>query len=456
MLARVQLRERIEVIQQTGTLDQQSLVAGNDVTVIGGGLAGMAASIHLARAGLRVLCVGTCGIENDTIGESLDWSAPGLLADLGLTMTGLIEEKIATYKRHVTLKLGDGCNQSYLPGEWLGRPPFNVELRTLHVDRSQLNRHLRKIVLSCGVTLLEDRVVAVETNGRRVEAVSTQQGKRIASPWFIDASGSASSLFARAFHLPTYETGPRKVAIWGYFPVTTPVEGTTLYADGVKPPYMEWVWEIPINPETISVGYVAMGETIKAARQQGQTVEDIFREKLGRFPRFESFLRAVPAITPSVTSFICRMHGRVAGPNWLITGEAAAMVDPMTANGVTAALRHAAEASHLLIKSRHRKRIPWLGAAMYSRRILELAMFFNYGIERVIYESPIRNRIGVLKAGEVYTVPAWSLNAVYSRLRPRGVLKTLLFCSLLNLSRLGTFLFYRFCKWQQPSRQTAA
>jgi flavin-dependent dehydrogenase len=456
MLARIQFHERIEVIQQTGALDQQSLVGGKDVTVIGGGLAGMAASIHLARAGLRVLCVDAGGIENEAIGESLDWSAPGLLAGLGLTMNRLIEEKIATYKRHVTLKLGDGCDQNYIPGEWLGRPPFNVELRTLHVDRSQLNRQLRKMVLSCGVTLLQDRVVAVETNGRRVQAVSTQLGKRISSPWFIDASGSASSLFARAFHLPTYETGPRKVAIWGYFPVTTPAEGTTLYADGEKPPYMEWVWEIPINPNTVSVGYVACGETIKAGRQQGKTVEDIFREKLGRFPRFESLLPAVPAITPSVTSFICRMHGRVAGPNWLIAGEAAAMVDPMTANGVTAALRHAAEASRLLIESRHCQSIPWLGGALYSRRLLDLARFFNYGIEKVIYESPIRNRIGVLKAGDVYTVPAWSFNAIYSRLRPRGMLKTILFCSLLNLSRLGMRLFYTFCKWWQPSTEAAA
>ena len=456
MLARVEFGERIEVIQQTGTLDQQSLVAGNDVTVIGGGLAGMAASIHLARAGFQVLCVDAGGIGNDAIGESLDWSAPGLLADFGLTMDRLIEEKIATYKRHVTLKLGDGCDQSYIPGEWLGRPPFNVELRTLHVDRNQLNRQLREMVLSCGVTLLEDRVVAVETNGRRVEALNTQLGKRISSPWFIDASGSASSLFARTFHLPTFETGPRKVAIWGYFPVTTPGEGTTLYADGVKPTYMEWVWEIPINPNTISVGYVATAETIKAGRQQGETVEAILREKLSRFPRFESLLPAVPSLAPSVTSFICRMHGRVAGPNWLIAGEAAAMVDPMTANGVTAALRHAAEASRLVIASRHRKRIPWLAAAMYSRRILDLAMFFNYGIERVIYESPIRNRIGILKAADVYTVPAWSLNSVYSRLRPRGALKTLLFCSLLHLSRLGTFLFYSFCKWRQPSRRASA
>jgi len=47
-------------------------------------------------------------------------------------MDQLIAEKIATYKRHVTLKLGDGIDRSYISGEWLGRPPFNVGLRTLH------------------------------------------------------------------------------------------------------------------------------------------------------------------------------------------------------------------------------------------------------------------------------------------------------------------------------------
>jgi menaquinone-9 beta-reductase len=427
-----------------------------DVTVIGGGLAGSAAAIHLSKAGFRVLCIEPDLADTDSVGESLDWSAPGLLDVLGLTMEQLIAEKIATYKRHVTLKLGDGCDRSYVPGEWLGRPPFNIELRTLHVDRSQLNRLLREIVVSRGVTFLSDRVLSVETDGRRVAAVSTQHGKRICSPWFIDASGSAASLFARAFRLPAYESGPRKVAIWGYFPITTPSEGTTLYADGVKPPYMEWVWEIPINPKTISVGYVATGETIKVQRQAGRTVEEIFREKLGRFPRFASLLTEVPAISPSVTSFICRMHGGVAGPNWLIAGEAAVMVDPMTANGVTAALRHASEASRLIIESRHRRQIPYLAAAMYSRRTLGLAKFFNRGIERVIYEAPVRNQIGVLQAGDVYTVPAWSLNSIYSRFRPHGTFKTLLFGCLLDLFRAGEYLLYRFCKWLQPSSRLTA
>jgi menaquinone-9 beta-reductase len=419
-----------------------------DVTVIGGGLAGMAASIHLSRAGLRVLCIEPDVEDSSSVGESLDWSAPALLTVLGLTMDQLIAEKIATYKRHVTLKLGDGIDRSYLPGEWLGR--------TLHVDRSQLNQLLRKMVVAQGVTFLQDKVISVETDGRRVAAVNTQLGNRISSPWFIDASGTAASLFARAFRLPAYESGPRKVAIWGYFPVTRPSEGTTLYADGVKPPYMEWVWEIPITPNTISVGYVATGETIKAGRQEGQTVEEILREKLGRYPRFESILQAVPAISPSVTSFVCRMHGRVAGPNWAIAGEAATMVDPMTANGVTAALRHASEASRLIIESRHRPRISYLAAAMYSRRVLGLAKFFNRGIERVIYESPIRNRIGVLRAGDVYTVPAWSLNFIYSRFRPYGAFKTLLFGCLLDLFRTGEFVLYQFCKWVQPSSRAMA
>jgi menaquinone-9 beta-reductase len=427
-----------------------------DVTVIGGGLAGMAASIHLAKAGMRVLCVEAEVANTDPVGESLDWSAPALLNVLGLTMDQLIADKIATYKRHVTLKLGDGCDRSYVPGEWLGRPPFNIELRTLHVDRGQLNRLLRQRVLSHGVTLLQDKIVGVETKGKRVTAVRTQLGRRISSPWFIDASGSAASLFARAFHLPAYESGPRKVAMWGYFPVSTPSEGTTLYAEGVKPPYMEWVWEIPINPTSISVGYVATGETIKDKRQKGQSVEEIYREKLNRFPRFESLLQSVSAVSPSVTSFVCRMHGRIAGPNWLIAGEAAAMVDPMTSNGVTAALRHAAEASRLIIESRYRNGIPYLAGAMYSRRVLSLAKFFNRGIERVIYESPIRNQIGVLQAGNVYTIPAWSLNAVYSRFRPHGVIKTVLFGALLDTFGMGGYLLYRFCKWLQPSSRAIA
>jgi hypothetical protein len=93
---------------------------------------------------------------------------------------------------------------------------------------------------------------------------------------------------------------------------------------------------------------------------------------------------------------------------------------------------------------------------MYSRRVLGLAMFFNRGIERVIYEAPIRNRIGVLQAGDVYTVPAWSLNSIYSRLRPRGAIKTILFGCLLDLVRIGEYVLYRVCGYAESSSRAPA
>jgi menaquinone-9 beta-reductase len=67
-----------------------------DVTVIGGGLAGKAASLQLARAGLKVVCIEPQQPARPPVGESLDWSAPDLLKNLGLSADSLIESRIAT------------------------------------------------------------------------------------------------------------------------------------------------------------------------------------------------------------------------------------------------------------------------------------------------------------------------------------------------------------------------
>jgi flavin-dependent dehydrogenase len=402
------------------------------VTVMGGGLAGMAISLNLARAGFDVTCIEAGFDASRTVGESLDWSAPELLRSLGLSMTRLLEERAATYKRHVTLQLGGGY-RCYVPGEWLGRPPYNVELKTLHVDRESMDREIRGIALGRGVKLIHDRVTGVESKAGRVNTVVTAGGKHFSSPWFVDASGSAAAVLPRHFDLPSAEYGPRKVAMWTHFPVSEASEGTTIYSHDDNPTYMNWLWEIPIRPDVISVGYVATGEAIKEQRRRGLSLETIFRSQLALFPRFQELLREEQPLAPFVTSYQCRVHRNIAGPNWLVVGEAAAMVDPMTSNGVTAALRHAEEAAELLVRSKQRQRLPRVASALYCRRAREVARFFNIGIEHVIYQAPIRNRIGTLMAGDVYTVPAWSLNHLYTRFRPRGIAGSLLFSLLLRV-----------------------
>ena len=426
-----------------------------DVTVLGGGLAGLAAAIHLVRAGLRVLCIEAQESDSTPVGESLDWSAPELLASLGLPMERLVDDGFGTWKRHVTLRLANGSAAHYVPGDWLGQPPFNIELRTLHVDRVRLNAAVRAIAVRDGVRLLIDRVTDVETRGRRVVSVTTVSGRRIASNWFLDASGGAARLLARTFRLPFSDYGPAKVAIWTYVPVSESVEGTTLHAEGDCPAYMDWVWEIPIHADRVSIGFVAPGETVKALRAAGASVESILRTQLERFPRFRELVNSVSELPAQARSYRCRVHRHVFGPNWLVIGEAAAMVDPMTSNGVTAALRHASEAAALIARYRRRTRLPWLAGALYSRRVQDVASFFNCAIEKVIYDGPVRNRIGVTAAGDVYTIPAWSLNNVYARVRPRGVVSSMFFCVLLGSCRVAASLLYALCRTTQAPCEAA-
>jgi hypothetical protein len=152
-----------------------------------------------------------------------------------------------------------------------------------------------------------------------------------------------------------------------------------------------------------------------------------------------------------VTSFRSRAYAGVAGANWLIAGEAASMVDPITSNGVTAALRHAAEASGLILKYRKQGRLPLRARISYSSRILQMAKFFNSGIEKMVYEPPVRNRIGVGRSGTAYTSPAWSMNVVYPRLRPRGIFSTFLLGLFLGAFRASAWAFYQLCKRLTPA-----
>jgi menaquinone-9 beta-reductase len=258
-----------------------------DVTVIGVGLAGKAASLHLARAGLKVVCLEPRQAVRPPVGESLDWSAPDLLNRLGISPESLLESRIATWKRHVILKMRDGCDVHYVPSAWLGGPPFYVNLATLHVERTQLDDEILKMVLDQGVMFVQDRVVDLDTADGKIRSVETESGARFSSPWFIDASGIGASLAARKFNLPSLQYGPTKVAIWSYFKVAQQVEGTTLYMDPGASEYLEWIWEIPVSPDTVSVGYVAPGEAVKAKRDGGQSVEELFRQQIMKFSRFE-------------------------------------------------------------------------------------------------------------------------------------------------------------------------
>jgi len=432
------------------SLPQRPLVIETDAVVIGAGLSGIAAAIHLARSGFRVTCIEKRKEVNNIVGESLDWSAPELFADLGLPMEELVSTEAATWKRHITVTRSDSGKKEFLPGAWLAESPWNVEVRTLHLDRDRTDARLRETARGLGVTTLHERVadfaVLDEQNPRtrRILGLRTAQGTFVRASWFIDASGGDASLLGKRFDLKSVAYGPRKVAIWSHVPTDEWVEGTTLYM--ISPPgeYMEWIWEIPIRPCISSIGYIAPGSSVKTQRGMGLETRDILVRQCRTFPRLREIVHQAAVHEAATTTFLCRTYEGVCGTNWVMIGEAASQSDPITGNGVTAALRHADEATALIRKYRHRGTIPMLARAVYNLRVSSVGLYFNSLIEKLFYQPALRDRLGLFGTARIYTLPAWLMNLVYARTQPRGSLvRTLAISSLMAMVRMITWAAYQ-------------
>jgi flavin-dependent dehydrogenase len=425
------------------------VVLETDAVVIGAGLSGIAAAIHLARSGFRVLCIEQRKEIANILGESLDWSAPELFAQLGLPMDHLIATEAATWKRHITVTGAHSGKQEFLPGPWLAESPWNVEVRTLHLDRDRTDARLREMARRLGVIILNERVadfaVLDESNAqaRRVLGLRTAQGTFIRASWFIDASGSDASLLGRRFGLGSVVYGPRKVAIWSHVPTEEWVEGTTLYMINQAGEYMEWIWEIPIRPGISSIGYVAPGSSVKRQRTAGLSSQDILVRQCRAFTRLHDIVDQTGFSHVATTTFLCRTYQDVCGTNWIIIGEAASQSDPITGNGVTAALRHAEEATALIRRYRHRGTIPPLARAAYNLRVTSVGRYFNSLIEKLFYQPALRDRLGLFGTARIYTVPAWLMNLIYTRTRPRNLLRTLAITFAMAALRAITWTVYQ-------------
>jgi flavin-dependent dehydrogenase len=426
------------------------LVIKTDAVVIGTGLSGIASAIHLARSGFRVVCLEQRKEISHIVGESLDWSAPDLFANLGLPMEDLISTEAATWKRHITV-IGTHCgSQEYSPGPWLAESPWNVEVRTLHLDRDRTDARLRETARELGVITLNERVadfaILDESNvrTRRILGLRTTQGTFIRAGWFIDASGSDASLLGRRFGLKSVTYGPRKVAIWAHAPTDQWVEGTTLYMLSPAGEYMEWIWEIPIRPGISSIGYVAPGASVKTQRALGLSAQDIFERQCSKFIRLSHIADQKGISEVATTTFLCRTYENVCGTNWFIVGEAASQSDPITGNGVTAALRHAQEAAALMSRYRNRGTIPSLARTTYNLRVASVGRYFNSLIEKLFYQPNLRNRLGLFATARIYTVPAWLMNLIYTRTRPRTLIKTVAIASAMAALRAIIWAAYRF------------
>lgn len=420
-----------------------------EAAVVGGGVAGLAAAIHLRQGGLSVLCIEPEPFPHLRVGESLDWSSPGLLAELGLSRDALVGERVATFKRGIKVVWPDGIAAGR-PPRWWGKPPLRFENLTLHVDRQAMDDRLYARAREVGVEFLWDRAARVAMDGQRVAAVETTGGRRVEAAWFVDATGRNVRLFARQLGIRRVDYGREKVSFWCYLETPCENEGTTFYVEGPGDDYLSWIWEIPINPTTASVGCVLPVEVVKAERRQGRRPDEILRVRLARFPRFAPLLAGRRELEVRATAYRCFVHRRACGPNWVLAGESVSLPDALTGNGVTAAFRHAAEGAHWILDARARGRLSRHQRRVYDRNVGRMGRMFNHSIETAVYRAPIRRGLGLKAAQSIYVSCAFTLNALYTRFRPRRRVSMLVF----GLLMAGAWIWIE--SWSLLGRLAAA
>lgn len=387
-----------------------------EVAVLGGGLAGLAAATHLARRGVDVVCIEPESTSRTRVGESLDWSSPRLLSELGFEPAQLLEQGLATRKRHIRVAPHDGALFELAPEPWFARAPLNLELETLHLDRGRFDARLAEVAEAAGVRFVRERVAHVRTDGERVAEVETPTA-RVRARRYLDACGRVR-LLGRVFELPRVDCGEPKVCQWSYLPLAAEGEGTTLHLDG-SAGALEWLWEIPIAPDVLSLGWTQPARELRRRAAECGDAAAAFGQRLRRVPRLRAALEAQGEPEVFACSFQTYVHARASGPNWMLVGEAAAMLDPLTSNGFTFALRSGAHAAELVERTLARDELPRGARRTYDRCQRRMARAFNEHIESAAYAGGLREVFGLRRATWVYVLFGFFANALCQRLRPR-------------------------------------
>lgn len=296
-----------------------------DVVVVGAGPAGSSAAAWAARAGSDVLVVDSASFPRDKpCGDGLTPRAVAELKRLGLG------DWLDTRIRHRGLRMSGFGGEVEV--DWPG-PSFPSAGGA--VARLELDDRIRKVAEDAGARmLLGTKVVAAQHNSSsQVTSLTLADGSQVGCHTLIVADGARSSLgrkLGRRWHQDTvygvaargYLTSARGDEPW----LTSHLELRS--RDGAVLPGYGWIF--PLGDGEVNIGVGALSTSKRPADLALRTLisyyTDLRRDEWG----FAGRPRAV-------SSALLPMGGAVsgvAGPNWMLIGDAAACVNPLNGEGI--------------------------------------------------------------------------------------------------------------------------
>ena len=305
-----------------------------DVAIMGGGPAGSATAIALARAGRSVAVIERTRYDNVRIGETVPPKTRLLLSELGV----LADFETAGHVAAPGVVSVWGDAEPYA-NDFIVNPYGNG----WHLDRARFDRMLAAHAQDAGATVYEQAAVTAcepDHDGWRIGMQSTAGHATIACRFVVDATGRrASPLKRRAGRRHNHD---RLVGIAAFSTKSTNPDLRTL----IESTRDGWWYSTPLPDGGQVAVYMTDADTLKPRRGD---LAGFLRRQLRAAPHtFERCggLAADARVMPFAAMTYNYTH--VHGDNWLLAGDAAATWDPLSGQGVCKALESGMQAARAI------------------------------------------------------------------------------------------------------------
>ena len=385
-----------------------------DVLVVGGGPGGSTTAALLQRRGWRVIQLEKDRHPRFHIGESLLPCNLPIMEELGV-LDKVRALGVVKHGADFPSPRPEGYQTFHFRRALGGSPPHAFQVKREEFDQ-MLFEHARENGVDARERVKVEKV-EIEGVGKVLAHARDADGNALAirARYFVDASGR-DTLLGTALKLKRRNESHQSAAIFAHFRGVEFRPGEDAGNISIYNFEHGWCWFIPLRDGVMSVGCVCFPEYLKTRRGKN---EEFLLQTLQMMPEaWQRMANAGMISDVRVTGNYSYTCERMAGPGWVMVGDAFAFVDPVFSSGVYLAMHSGKQAAALvddILREPSREAALQAKFADRIRRGVKVFSWFIYRFNspamRGLFSAPrniwrVEDGVISMLAGDVFDSPA--------------------------------------------------